>query len=662
MRPTAPRKKPSKRAEEPSGEGGRRLLAEAAEANAKFRAFFEQGALFAGIMDVDGTILEPNRLSWEGCGYTREQIVGKPFWECPWWTPSAALMERIKAASAQAATGQTFRAEMPYFVADGSERMVDIIILPIKDETGRVVFIAPTGTDITDRKRAEEDRRNLVSLVENSTDFIGMCDLEGIPFYVNQAGLAMVGLDGIEEARRTHVREFFFPEDQPKIMDELFPSALEQGHGEVEVRFRHFKTGEARWMTYKVFTLADPTGRKIGLATISRDVTERRRLEQDLRNLAADLSEAGRHKDEFLATLAHELRNPLAPIRNGLELMRLAAHDGRVVEQARAMMERQLAHMVRLVDDLLDVSRITQNKLDLRKERVELSAVVSSAVETSRPLIESRGHALTVSLPPAPIYLDADLTRLAQVFSNLLNNAARYTETGGRIRLAAEPQGDEVVVAVKDTGMGIPSVLLPHVFEMFRQGDRILERSQGGLGIGLTLVKRLVELHGGSVEARSEGRGLGSELVVRLPIFRDDRKAAEPAAGEPARAAARRILVVDDYRDSATSLATLLELAGNETHTAYDGLEAVEAAAAFQPDVVLLDIGLPEMNGYEAARKIREQPWGKTMALVALTGWGQEEDRQKSREAGFLAHLVKPVDYAALLKLLAELPAPDRAG
>ena len=423
----------------------RLLLAEAATANAKFRAFFEQGALFAGIMDVDGTILEPNRLSWEGCGFTREQIVGKPFWEGPWWTPSAALVERIKAASAQAAAGQTFRAEMPYFVADGSERVADVTILPIKDEAGRVVFLAPTGVDITDRKRAEADRQKFVTLVENSTDFIGMCDLEGVPFFVNRAGLQMVGLDGIEQARRTPVRDFFYPEDQPRIMDEFFPSVLLKGHGEMEVRFRHFKTGKARWMAYKVLTLTDATGRAVGLATVSQDVTERRRLEDDLRRLAADLSEADRRKDEFLATLAHELRNPLAPIRNALQVIRLSP-DREAHEQARSMMGRQLEQMVRLVDDLMDVSRISRGKLELRKEQVQLSAVVTSAVETSRPMIDHLGHELTVMLPKQPIIVDADLTRLAQVFSNLLNNSAKYMDRGGHIRLTAERQGSDVVV------------------------------------------------------------------------------------------------------------------------------------------------------------------------------------------------------------------------
>jgi PAS domain S-box-containing protein len=641
----------------------RQLLSEAVAANTKFRAFFDQGALFAGIMDVDGTILEPNRLSWEGCGYTREQIVGKPFWEGPWWTPSpsAALVKQIKEACTQAAAGQTFRGELPYFLADGSERMADVTIQPIRDETGRVLFLAPTGTDITDRKRAEADREKFVTLIENSTDFIGMCDLQSIPFFVNRAGLEMMGLDSIEQARRTAVRDFFFPEDQLRIMNEFFPAVLEKGHGEIEVRFRHFKTGEARWMAYKVLTLTDSAGQPLGLATVSQDVTERKRLEDNLRKLAADLSEADRRKDEFLATLAHELRNPLAPLCNMLEVLKRAGGDGAMLQTARDTIERQLGQLVRLVDDLLDLNRITHNRLELRPSQVELASVIRQAVEACRPLADSAGHELRITLPAEPIYLHADAARLAQVFGNLLNNSCKYTSPGGKIWVTAERLGSEVVVAFKDTGTGIPPDKLDNIFDMFTQVDRSLEGSRGGLGIGLTLVKRLVRMHGGSIEARSPGEGQGSEFVVRLPILIGTLKAVTPgptAAQEPPRT--RRILVVDDNRDSAESLAMVLTIMGNETHMAHDGVAAVEAIEKHRPEVVLLDIGLPKLSGHDVCRRVREQSWGKDIVIIALTGWGQEEDRRKSREAGFDGHLVKPVDHAALLELLSSLvPAPD---
>ncbi|HWM92572.1 MAG TPA: ATP-binding protein [Thermoanaerobaculia bacterium] len=380
------------------------------------------------------------------------------------------------------------------------------------------------------------------------------------------------------------------------------------------------------------------------------------------RRAEAVLQETDRRKDEFLAILAHELRNPLAPLRNALHLLRLAGNNGETLEQTRGMMERQVQQMVRLIDDLLDISRITRGKIELRRERVELAAVIQNAVETSRPLIEASGHELTVTFPPEPVSLDADPTRLAQVFANLLNNAAKYTPRGGHIRLTAERQGNDVVVKVRDTGIGIPAEMVPQVFEMFTQVDRSLERSQGGLGIGLSIVRGLVELHGGSVEARSDGPGRGSELSVRLSVHPSVQEAQAARVGAAqAIPPWRRILVVDDNKDSADSLALLLTLQGSEVRTAYDGLEAVEAAAAFKPDVILSDIGMPKLNGYEAAQRIREQSQGRRVVLVAMTGWGQEEDRRRSVEAGFDFHLVKPVDLTALEQLLASLAAPNSA-
>ena len=380
------------------------------------------------------------------------------------------------------------------------------------------------------------------------------------------------------------------------------------------------------------------------------------------REAAEALREADRRKDEFLAMLSHELRGPLAPLGNMLEVVKRAEGNADLLQQAHATMERQLGQLVRLVDDLLDVSRITRNKMELRKERVELAPVVRQATEACRPLAEGMSHEITVALPAEPVYLHADPARLAQVFQNLINNACKYTEPQGRIALTAERQGGDVVVTVKDTGLGIPPDKLASIFDMFTQVDASRERAQGGLGIGLTLVKRLVEMHDGSVEARSEGPGRGSTFVVRLPLLAEMPAAAghaTPAAKKRA-AVARRMLVVDDNVDSAESLTMLLEVSGHETHTAHDGLEAVAAAERFRPEVVLLDIGLPSLNGYDAARRIREQPWGKDMVLIALTGWGQEADRRKSKDAGFDQHMVKPVDLDALMRLLAALPGGGR--
>ncbi len=388
----------------------------------------------------------------------------------------------------------------------------------------------------------------------------------------------------------------------------------------------------------------------IQLAQMGSVAIENARLYEQLR-------EADRRKDEFLALLAHELRNPLAPIRNAVQIIRLSTEQA-ALEQARTLIERQLGQMVRLVDDLMDVSRISRNKLELRKEPVELSSVVQSAVETIRPLIEQMGHDLTVTLPPPPVVIEADPVRLAQVFMNLLNNSAKYTERGGHIRLTAERQGSDVVVAVKDTGIGIPADKLPTVFDLFSQVEGSLSHSQGGLGIGLSLVKRLVEMHDGSVEAKSDGLGKGSTFSVRLPVLIAHSR--PHGSGEKEAAAPKsslRILIVDDNRDNADSLGMMLRIMGNETQTAYDGEEAVAAAMAFRPDVILLDIGLPKLNGYEACRRIREHLWGDDVVLIALTGWGQEDDVRRSDEAGFDHHMVKPVNPDALMKLLAGLQA-----
>jgi two-component system CheB/CheR fusion protein len=392
----------------------------------------------------------------------------------------------------------------------------------------------------------------------------------------------------------------------------------------------------------------DEHGNPTHLSGAVVDISERKHAERAL-------AEADRRKDEFLAMLAHELRNPLAPIRNAVHVLRRSDGPEDRIEWARDVIERQVEHLARLIDDLLDVSRITQGRITLRKEKVELMTIVARAIETSRPLVEARKHELSVSLPQAPVQLECDPTRLVQVLSNLLDNAAKYTEEGGQIWLIAENAWEEVVIRVKDTGVGIPAELLPCVFDLFKQADRSLARSQGGLGIGLTLVRRLVELHGGRVEAASAGPGRGSEFAIRIPAgapaaaSRTDenlqRDELHPAAG-------RRILVVDDNFDSAESLAMVLTIYGHETAMAHDGASALELAASFKPHVVVLDIGLPDLDGYHVARRLRERPETRTSKLVALTGYGQDEDRQRAAEAGFDHHLVKPVDPDRLRQLL----------
>lgn len=381
--------------------------------------------------------------------------------------------------------------------------------------------------------------------------------------------------------------------------------------------------------------------------SLKHEMTERRHAEQAL--LAAD-----RRKDEFLATLAHELRNPLAPLSNALQILRMTGSDSQLVINAQAMMERQLKQMVRLVDDLLDVSRITMGKLALRKQSLELTPILRDAMDTVLTLMDRLGHKLEVDLPAEPIYLEGDATRLAQVFSNLLNNAAKFTDAGRPIRLSARKQGAEVVIRVVDGGVGIAANKLTEIFEPFTQADHSLERSHSGLGVGLALAKRLVELHGGSIEARSAGLGAGSEFVVRLPIQETNDRALEETANVATVKTpnAYRILLADDNVDYATSLALLLRSSGHNVRVAHDGEEAVRIATEFSPQVAFLDIGLPKLNGYDLARRLSTLPATRDTLLVAITGWGQDRDRDLARQAGFKHHLVKPVDYPQIAAIL----------
>ena len=399
--------------------------------------------------------------------------------------------------------------------------------------------------------------------------------------------------------------------------------------------------------------------------TLQGEIAERERMEDALREAnqelerrvedrTAALREGDRRKDEFLASLAHELRNPLAALHAASEVFRIKLPEGTNLDGPQGVFSRQLRHMTRMVDDLLDVSRITRDKLILQRSRVELAKVIAAAVETSRPMIEQRRHSFTVSVSPEPVLLDADLVRLGQVFSNLLDNAAKYTDPGGRIELATEIEGEQVNIRIGDSGIGIAPDVLPRIFDIFMQGERTPERSRGGLGIGLTLVRRLVELHGGTVQAFSEGNGRGSRFVVSLPIAARAAVAAETAGEGPAAVGqSLRILIVEDNRDAAEMLNELLESWGHETRMAFDGPAGVVAADEFRPQAILLDIGLPGMNGYDVARKLRERAWCRNVPIIAVTGWGQEADRQRSAEAGIDHHLLKPVEPAALRTLLA---------
>jgi PAS domain S-box-containing protein len=537
---------------------------------------------------------------------------------------------------------------------DGSQRIVLAYANPFLDEQGQPVGAVNVLVDITDRRRAELARAQLAAIVESADDAIISKDLNGIIQSWNASAQRLFGYTA-EQAVGRHI-SFLIPPDRLEEEDRIL-SRLRAGE-----RVYHFDTvrvrsdGQLIHVSLTISPIRDQTGRIIGASKTARDITDRKQAEERIYGLMTQLKEADRRKDEFLATLAHELRNPLAPLLNMLEIVKRSDDGSKLLGQVRSTLERQLGQMVRLVDDLLDMNRITRGKLELRKERVELASVIRQSVEACRPLAQRARHEVIVSMPPEPIYLNADSARLAQVFGNLLNNACKYTEPGGNVWLTVERRGGEVVVSVKDTGLGIPPDKLGCIFEMFSQLDRSLERAQGGLGIGLALVKRLVEMHGGSIEAYSEGQGRGSEFRVHLPILIEEPQPYLPSAAiEQMQATAHRILIVDDNRDAATSLAMLLQITGNETCTAHDGQEGLEAAARFRPDVVLLDIGLPKLSGHDVCRRIREEPWGKNMVLVALTGWGLEEDRRQSKEAGFDLHMVKPVDFDALMSLLTDL-------
>jgi PAS domain S-box-containing protein len=613
--------------------------------------------------DLEGRITDLNKVAESLTGWTQNDALGRPIDEV------FRIVNEATREPAESPANRALREGVVVGLAnhttlirrDGAECPIDDSAAPIKDEDGRVSGCVMIFRDVTAQRRTEHDKasqlltaRFLSSIVESSDDAIISKSLDGVIQSWNAAAERLFGYSAGEAIGR-HI-SLVIPADRTTEED-LIISALRDGQ-----RIEHFETervrrdGQRIVVSLTISPIMDADGRVVGASKIVRDFTERKRLEDNLRRLAADLSEADRHKDEFLATLAHELRSPLAPLLNMLEVMKRSEGDTGTLRRARATIERQLGQLVRLVDDLLDLNRITHNRLELRRSDVELASVVHHAVEVSRPIADAAGHEIRVSLPAEPIHLHADAARLAQVFGNLLNNSCKYTRPGGTISIAAERRGEAAIVSVRDNGIGIPQNKLESIFEMFTQVDPSLERSQGGLGIGLTLVKRLVQLHGGSIEAKSAGNGRGSEFVVTLPAGVPSMVGATAA---PAIARdlipPRRILVVDDNRDSAESLAMLLSITGNETHVAHDGIDAYEAVVSYRPDVVLLDIGLPRLSGHDVCRRIREQPWGADIVLIALTGWGQEEDHRRSREAGFDGHLVKPVEYAELVALLSSL-------
>jgi PAS domain S-box-containing protein len=691
---------------------GRQLAEESLrQSEATFRLLVESVTEYAIFMlDPEGHVVTWNLGAERIKGYRAEEIIGRHF--SIFYLPEAVAQGWPSHELAAAISQGRFEDEGWRVCKDGSLFWANVIITAVYDR-GRLRGFSKVTRDLTERKRREEEllqaRDLLEERVRQRTDELTRAnealqadvvererlfeevrqreerfsqlvlalpaavyttDREGRITLYNEHAAALWGRRP-EIGKDLWCGSFYMlrPDGTPLPHDEC-PMALALREGR-SIRGQEIiverPDGTRACVLPHPEPLHDATGEIVGAVNMLIDISERKQAEEELRGLEAALREkveelaaADRRKNEFLATLAHELRNPLAPLRHGLQLLHLAEEEPEIRQQALGMMERQLGQLVRLVDDLLDVSRISSNKLRLRKERIELAVAIRNAVETTRPLFEEAGHELTVTLPPEPVYLDADLTRLAQVFINLLNNAAKYTERGGHVWLCSARQGGEIVVSVRDTGIGITAEHLPHLFEIFSQITPALERSDGGLGIGLSLVRGLAELHGGNVEARSAGAGMGSEFIVRLPVAEGPAREQQAQNSDQQRHRAGpkcRILVADDNRDSADGLSTLLELKGYEVQTAHDGLDAVQSAAAFRPDVALMDIGMPRVNGYEAARRIRQKGWGKGMVLIAITGWGQDEDKQRAKEAGFDHHLTKPIEPAELEKLLVSVTA-----
>jgi len=575
---------------------------------------------------------------------------------------------------------------------------------PVRDETGAVLGVNVAVRDITDRKRAEADTMFLLDVGEcirfaADPDEMMWAIAVGLGEHLNVARCTFAEIDiqrqavKVQRDYRRHARSlagsYHLSLFSAAILDEakagrtivINDIARDERTAHDKSDYEQIGVGaliiapllrDGRLASSLCAAAAEPRVWREGEVALLDAVAERTwlaaerlRLEQALRQSGMALREADRRKDEFLATLAHELRNPLGLIRNVVSLLQSSGATQSEIQWGRDIIDRQVNYLTRLTDDLFDVSRITRDKLELRKEDVALAEIINGAVESCRPLIIERGHTLNLQTPDQPIYISCDKIRLTQAIMNLLNNAAKYTPRFGRIGVSVKPSSDKVLIRVTDSGIGIAGEDLPRVFDLFFQADQSFARAEGGLGLGLTLVNRLVAMHGGTVEVRSRGLNRGSEFSVWLPIIAQpsmtlpDADADQPPERQIAEQ--RRVLVADDFPESAQLLARLLQQDGNDVRVALDGLEAVQTAEEFHPDIVLLDIAMPKLNGYEAASQIRQQPWGKNVILIALTGWGQQQDRRRTKEAGFDVHLTKPINYHEIAKLLNDLSGDTRS-
>ncbi|MES2920585.1 MAG: PAS domain-containing protein [Verrucomicrobiota bacterium] len=626
---------------------------------------------FVYVFDLQGRFTFVNAALLDLWQKSLPEAVGLNFYELG-YPPDLAgrLQDQIDEVIAK---GQQVRDETPYTSAFGT-RHYEYIFTPVFDSSGVIEAVAGSTRDITARKQAETSSELLVRELDAEKNRLSevfqrapsfMCVLYGPEHIFERANDRYYEIVGKRDLIGKPVREAV-PEVEGQgfyeLLDEVYRTGEPYSGRGISILLQRTPGSppEERFLDFVYQPLRDAEGTITGIMAQGIDLTERMRAESDLkaseeryRLLADELSEADRRKDEFLALLAHELRNPLAPILTGLDIIRQAAGDSPMILTTRAIMERQVTHMVRLIDDLLDISRLSTGKMELRLARVNLKEVVDAAVETASPIIDSAAHQLTISIPAEPIYLTVDSTRLAQVISNLLINSAKYTPPGGHISLRIEWVGDEIAISVQDSGMGIPAESLSSIFGMFSQIDQSIGRRSSGLGIGLALVKGLVELHGARIDVASPGENAGSTFTVRLPVTARESAPPSPEAGSDRPPPTKlRVMVVDDSRDAALSLATLLEIQGNDVRTAHDGLEAVEVAGQFRPDVIFMDVGMPGLSGYEATRRIRACGWGKTIRIIALTGWGKESDRDESKAAGCDGHLVKPIGLEALKEIL----------
>ena len=602
-------------------------------------------ALF--ILDAEGRIMSWNLGAERLKGYAADEIIGRHF--SVFYTRDA-VDSGWPAHELQVATVEgRFEDEGWRVRKDGSRFWANVIIAALRDDDGRLLGFSKITRDLTDRRlhedalrQSEQRFRLLVDAVQDYAIF--MLDTEGVVASWNSGAERMKGYPR-DEIVGKHFSHFFTEEDiaAGKPWEEL-AAARRTGRAEIE-GWRVKENGTRFWARVVISAVHDEAGHLRGFAKVTQDLTERRHVQ--------DLEKAAQNVHEFIAMLAHELRNPLAPIKMAVEVMAKSANDRDTWEAMRQTIDRQSAQLARIVDDMIDIARITRGSLVIEHTPVDLGDVVRRAVETATPAIATSRHALEVEVAASGLLVHGDRDRLTQLLANLLNNAARYTPPGGRIWVRAQRADGHALISVRDTGRGIEPQIIDRIFDMFVQGRTPLERVGGGLGIGLALARRIAELHGGSLEAHSEGAGKGAEFVLRLPLSAPV-VLPEPKRVEQKTPVARRVLVVDDNVDAATTLEVLLRSLGHDTRVAHDGVRALEIAREFRPEVVLLDIGMPGMDGYEVARRLRGMNHGQTFRIVAITGWGQDTDRTRSREAGFDMHLVKPVDLGVLARVLDE--------